>query len=77
MYGKKAKGHVLLGIGEQESEIQNAPPSVINVIKVRRQKDICMGISQTNMCSFSYWRAREGNSECTVKFIKVRRQKKK
>ena len=37
-------------------------------IKVRRQKDICMGKSQTDMCPFSYWRAREGNSERTGKF---------
>ena len=37
MYGNKAKGHdcVLLGIGEQEREIQNAQ---VNFIKVRRQK---------------------------------------
>ena len=29
------------------------------------------------MCSFSYWRAREGNSECTgvVNVIKIQRQK--
>ena len=34
---------VLLGIGEQESEIENA--QVLSVIKVQRQKDICMGKS--------------------------------
>ena len=38
---------------------------VVNVIKVRRQKDICVGKSQKDMCPFSYWRAREENSECT------------
>ena len=27
----------------QEREIQNAQPGVVSVIKVRRQKDICMG----------------------------------
>ena len=41
---------------------------VVNVIKVRRQKDICMGKSQKDVCPFSYWRAKEGNSECTGKF---------
>ena len=36
-----------------------------------------MGKSQKDMCSFSYWRAREGNSESTgvVNFINVQRQK--
>ena len=42
--------------------------SVVNVIKVRRQKDICMGKSQIDMRLFSYWRAIEGNLECTGKF---------
>ena len=42
--------------------------SVVNVIKVRGEKDIRMGKSQKDMCPFSYWRAREGNSECTGKF---------
>ena len=52
---------------------------VVNVIKVRKQKDICMGKSQKDMCPFSYWRARERNSESTgvVNFMKVRRQQKK
>ena len=36
-----------------------------------------MGKSQKDMCPFSYWRAKEGNSECigVVIVIKVRRQK--
>ena len=36
-------------------------------------------VSCENMCPFSYWRAREANSESTgvVDFIKVRRPKKK
>ena len=42
--------------------------SVVNLIKVQRQKDICMGKRQKDMCPFSYLRAREGNSECTGKF---------
>ena len=46
---------------------------VVNFIKVRRQKHICIGESQKDMCPFSYWRAREANSESTdvVNFIKV------
>ena len=28
---------------------------VVNVIKVRRQKDICMGKRRKDMCPFSYW----------------------
>ena len=40
---------------------------VVNVIKVQRQKDICMDKSQKDMCPFSYW--------SVVKAIKVRRQK--
>ena len=28
---------------------------VVNVIKVRRQKNICMGKSRKDMCPFSYW----------------------
>ena len=42
--------------------------SVVNVTKVLRQKEICKGKSQTDMCPFSYKRAREKNSECTGKF---------
>ena len=36
-----------------------------------------MGKRQKNICPFSYWRARYGNSECAgvVNAIKVRRQK--
>ena len=68
---------VLLGIGEQEREIQNAQPGVVNVIKVWRQKDICMGKKQNDMCPFSYWRAREGNSECTGKIKQSPETKKK
>ena len=41
---------------------------VVNVIKVWRQKDICMGKSQKDMCPFRYCEAREENSECTGKF---------
>ena len=41
--GKRPNTCVLLGIGEQEREIQNAQPGVVDVIKVRKQKDICMG----------------------------------
>ena len=35
------------------------------------------GQSQTDMCSFSYWRGREGNSECTGKFHPSPETKKK
>ena len=65
---KKAKGPVLLGIGDQGRKIQNAKPGVAIVINVQRQKDICMGKSEMDICPFSYWRARQGNSECTGKF---------
>ena len=68
MYMEKAKETcVLLAIGEQERQIQN-----------RCKQDICMGKSQKDMCPFSYWRARETNSQCigVVNFIEVRRQKK-
>ena len=66
MYGYKSQRTcVLLGTGEQEWEIQNAQ---LGVVSVRRQKAICMGKSQTDVCPFSYWRVREGNSECTGKF---------
>ena len=58
---------VLLGIGEQEREIQNAKPGVVNVIKVRRQNDVCMGKSRKDMSPFSYW--------SVVSVIKARRQK--
>ena len=51
--------------------------SVVNVIKFRRQKDICMGKRQKDMCPFRYWRAREGNSECTGKFYESPETKKK
>ena len=36
-----------------------------------------MGKRQKDMCPFNYWRAREGNSECTgvVNVFKGRRQK--
>ena len=56
MYGYKGQRTcVLLGIGEQERETQKVQPGVVNVIKVRRQKDICMGKSRKDMCPFSYW----------------------
>ena len=29
------------------------------------------GQSQKEMCPFTYWRAREGNSECTAKFHQI------
>ena len=71
MYGKKEKGHVSFQLLESKRE-------KFDFIKVWRQKDICMGKSQMDMCPFSYWRAREANSESTgvVNFMKVRRQKK-
>ena len=40
---------------------------VVNVFKVRRQKDICMGKSKRDMCPLSYW--------SVVNVIKVWRQK--
>ena len=39
---------------------------VVNFIKVQRQKDVCMGKSQKDMCPFSYW--------SVVSVIKVPRQ---
>ena len=51
--------------------------SVVNVNKVRRQKDICMGKRQKDMCPFRYWRAREGNSDCTGIFHQSPETKKK
>ena len=39
--------------------------------KVRRQKDMCMGKSQKEMCPFSYWSAREGNSESTGALVRL------
>ena len=44
-------------------EVNSECTGVVNVIKVWRQKDICMGENQKDICSFSYWRVREGNSE--------------
>ena len=40
---------------------------VVNVVKVQRQKDICVGKSRKDMCPFSYW--------SVVSVLKVRRQK--
>ena len=54
--------------------------SDVHVIKVQSQKDIYMGKSQTDLCPFSYWRAREGSSECTGKFhqsLETKKKKKK
>ena len=54
--------------------------NVVNVIKVRRQKDICMGKRQKDVCAFRYWRAREGNSDCRGKFhqsVETKKKKKK
>ena len=42
--------------------------SVVNVIKVQRQKDIYMDKSQKDMCPFSYWTTRKGNLEYAGKF---------
>ena len=42
--------------------------SVVNLIKVRRQKDICMARIPKDMCPSRYWRAIEVNSECKGKF---------
>ena len=50
-----------------KTEIQSAQPGVVNVIKVWRQKDICMGKSRKDICPFKY---------CSVvNVIKFRRQK--
>ena len=38
---------------------------------------MCMGKSQKDMCPFSYWRAREVNSECKGKFHQSLETKKK
>ena len=65
--GKGKRTCVILAIGEQGRQNSECT-GVFNVIKVQRQKDICMGKSQQDMCPFSYWRARVGNSECTGKF---------
>ena len=62
--GKKAC--VLLAIGEQVREIQNVD-GVVNVIKIQRQKDICMGKCRKDMCPFSYW--------SVVNVIKIWRKK--
>ena len=43
--GKGKRTCVLLDIGEQDREIQNVQPGVVNVIKVQRQKDLCIGKS--------------------------------
>ena len=42
--------------------------SVVHVIKVQNQKDICMDKSQMGLPPFRDWRAREGGSEWTGKF---------
>ena len=67
VWAKAKRTCVLLAIGGQEREIQNAQPGVVKVITVRRRKDICMGKSRKDMCSFSYWGV--------VNVIKVWRQK--
>ena len=64
---KSKRTCVLLGIGGQERKIQNAQPGVVNVIKVWRQKDKCIGKSRKVMCHFSYW--------SVVNAMKVWRQK--
>ena len=47
---------VLLGIG------------VLSMSSKSRVKRTCMSKIQMDLCPFSYWRAREGSSECTGKF---------
>ena len=50
---------------------------VVNVIKVQRQKDICMGKSQKDMAVFLAIGEQEREiKNAQVNFIKVRRQKK-
>ena len=56
---------VLLTIGEQEREIQNA--QMLSMSSKSRDKRTCMGKSKRDMCPFSYWRV--------VNVIKVWRQK--
>ena len=51
--------------------------SVVNVIKVRRQKDICMGKSQKDMCPLAIGEQEREIQNAQVNFIQVRRQKKK
>ena len=51
--------------------------SVVNVIKVRRHKDISVRKRQKDICHFRYGRAREGNSDCTGKFLSKSGYKKK
>ena len=50
--------------------------SVVNVVKVWRQKDICMGKNKKDMCHCSYWRGREVNSEYRGKFHQSAETKK-
>ena len=40
-----AKGRVLLGIGEQEREIQNAQVNFIKVRRLKKKKEICRSAS--------------------------------
>ena len=49
------------------SEGNSECTDVVNVIKVQRQKDICIGKSRKDMCPFGYW--------SVVNVIKVRSQK--
>ena len=85
---EKGKTIVLLTIGEQEREIQNAQVlsqkdicpfsycSVVNVIKVRRQKDICMGKAKRTCVLLAIGEEEREIQNAQVNFIKVRRQKK-
>ena len=50
---------------------------VVNVIKVRRKKDICMGKSQNVTCVHFFGEQEREFQNAQVNFIKVRRQKKK
>ena len=59
------------------SEGNSECTGVVNVIKVQREKDICMGKNQKDICPFGYWRAREVNSEYTGKFHQSPGTKKK
>ena len=50
---------------------------VLNVFKVRRQKDICMGKSNWTCVLFGIREQEREIQTAQVNFIKVRRQKKK
>ena len=66
MFGKRQKDMCAVSYWRAR-EGNSECTGVVNVIKVRRQKDICMNQSQNDMCPFSYW--------SVVNVIKVWRQK--